>query len=321
MFESKTAMFLYAISPVHMGSGTAIGAIDNPIQRERHTEHPMMAGSGIKGALRHHWAAAGDLDLVERIFGPYEEAAEHAGALSLADAQLVLFPVRSRRRSFVYTTCPTALARLKRLLGLAGITEADSWQIPRLGEDECVVLDEQLLHDGHLVLEAYRFQPTAEPGDAGAIAGWLAKHALPEGDGFEYFRTKLRTDLVVLSDSRLGFFVRHATVVEPHVRINDESGTADDGGLFYTENLPPESLLVSLVMCSVERYSKDKKPEQVLAASDVLKTFRDGDDGKSLPGFDGALVQVGGDATTGRGQVVLRVARPGQTEEVGDADS
>jgi CRISPR-associated protein Cmr4 len=51
MFEKKAAVFLYAVSPVHMGAGQAIGVIDNPIQRERHTNHPCFAGSGIKGAV------------------------------------------------------------------------------------------------------------------------------------------------------------------------------------------------------------------------------------------------------------------------------
>ncbi|MFQ5745455.1 MAG: type III-B CRISPR module RAMP protein Cmr4 [Acidobacteriota bacterium] len=116
MFESKAAMFLYSVSPVHMGAGTALGAIDNPIQRERHTGHPTIAGSGLKGAMRHEarwrWKTK---DLVGRIFGPDpedERASEHAGALSVSDAQIVLFPVRSLRRSYVYATCPTALARL-----------------------------------------------------------------------------------------------------------------------------------------------------------------------------------------------------------------
>lgn len=53
MFEKKVPIFIYCVSPVHMGAGAAIGVIDNPIQRERHTEYPMIAGSGLKGAIRH----------------------------------------------------------------------------------------------------------------------------------------------------------------------------------------------------------------------------------------------------------------------------
>ena len=144
MFEQKAAMFLYAVSPVHAGSGTALGAIDNPIQREVHTRHPAVAGSGLKGAMRHAALAEARangqggtftlLDVAE-IFGPggdlkdadgnvpkgvSTEASDHGGALSVGDAQLVLFPVRSPKRSYVYATCPTALGRLRRLLQLAG---------------------------------------------------------------------------------------------------------------------------------------------------------------------------------------------------------
>lgn len=40
MFQTSATVFLYAVSPVHMGAGQAIDVIDNPIQRERHTGHP-----------------------------------------------------------------------------------------------------------------------------------------------------------------------------------------------------------------------------------------------------------------------------------------
>ena len=98
MFEATRLVFYYAVSPVHMGAGSAIGAIDSPIQREVHTKHPMFAGSGLKGALRHHfnraWPRAEGDDrkpnsLINRIFGPDTSASDFAGALSLSDAQLV----------------------------------------------------------------------------------------------------------------------------------------------------------------------------------------------------------------------------------------
>ncbi len=59
MFEHTRLLFLYAVSPVHMGAGQAISVIDNPIQRERHTDHPLVAGSGLKGTLRHHLEESG----------------------------------------------------------------------------------------------------------------------------------------------------------------------------------------------------------------------------------------------------------------------
>ncbi len=309
MFEKKAPMFLYCVSPVHMGAGTALGAIDNPIQRERHTEFPMMAGSGIKGALRHEWTSREGRDgVVKQLFGPKPDdgpkadASDHAGCVSFADAQLVAFPVRSLRRSFVYATCPTALARLKRLLVLGGVAEAGEWEIPGVEDDDCALLEGSKVVSGDdgskVVLEAYEFKSRPMPKLVDIVA-WLAEHALPGGDGFAEFRAKLEADLVVLSDERFGYFVRHSTVVEPHVRIDDATGTADDGGLFYTENLPPESILVSLVMCSEERKKKGDGAEP-MPAQEVLQTIT-----TAGPRRDGALVQIGGDATTGRGQVVL----------------
>ena len=35
MFEAKQLVFYYAVSPVHMGAGSAIGAIDSPIHPGR----------------------------------------------------------------------------------------------------------------------------------------------------------------------------------------------------------------------------------------------------------------------------------------------
>jgi CRISPR-associated protein Cmr4 len=307
MYECKSALFAYCLTPLHAGAGTALGVIDNPIQRERHTGHPVVAGSGVKGALRHEVESrTGGMErsLVGRIFGPETNAAEHAGAVAFSDAQLVLFPVRSLRGCFVHATSPTALARLQRLLVIAGVAEAARWTIPAVQKMECGVLDDDLRTGDDLVLESFalRVDPAAKK-HLEAIAGDIAQLALPPEAGqpwTPYFRDRLRRGVVLLHDEQLGHFVRTSTVVEPHVRIADESGTADDGGLFYTECLPPESLLACLVMSSRERRKKGEKGDDELLASDVMKKVRDA--------LDGRDVQVGGDATSGRGQVVLSFA-------------
>lgn len=129
---------------------------------------------------------------------------------------------------------------------------------------------------------------------------------MPNGDAYAFFHDKLATDLVLLSDEDFSYFVRNATVVEPHVRINNETGTADDGGLFYTENLPPESLLLAPVMASMERTTdKIRGDKNRLDATTALKAVLAGD-GNGFGGLGGKLLQIGGDATTGRGQVVCK---------------
>lgn len=327
MFEASQLVFYYAVSPVHMGAGSAIGAIDSPIQREVHTQHPMFAGSGIKGALRHHfsraWLREGDgghskpHSLINRLFGPDTGASDFAGALSLTDAQLVALPVRSLKGGFAYVTSPLALARLQRLALQAGL--AADWVVPTVAENKALVASANLLGQrpgaqanaaaDQLVLEAFEF--TAQPSPAlAATALWMATHALP-GTSNQFFADKLQADLVLLNDTDFAHFARHAMVVEPHVRINDDTGTADDGGLFYVENLPPETLMVGLAQATVERFKKKDSRRSdspaLLSALQVLQTVLAGQ-GADVPGISGKLLQMGGDATTGRGLVLVQAA-------------
>jgi CRISPR-associated protein Cmr4 len=302
MFQEKALMFIYCVTPVHAGTGTAIGAIDSPIQRERHTGYPTIAGSGIKGALREHCRGNGsDTDpALTAVFGPPPaSSSDHAGACSFADAQIVLFPVRSPKNAFYYVTCPTALFTLQRLAALANVPPSPPWRNLQPEEPQYIPLGTDA--GGQLYLEAFKFEKAS--GDGVAVGEWLANQALPaEKSWLAFFRNKIKQDVVLVHNEVFGHFVRHSTLVEPHVRINDESGTAEDGGLFYVENLPPESLLVSLVMASKVRRNANntqtnhgnKIPE---SAADVIRYLE-----KKL---DGQLVQLGGDSTTGRGQVLL----------------
>ena len=304
MYEAKQLVFYTCVSPVHMGAGSAVGAIDNPIQREVHTEYPLIAGSGLKGAVRHHftrsWGGEGSKALIARLFGPEKEASDHAGAIAFTDAALVAFPVRSLKNTYVYATSPTALGRLKRLAdGMA------PWTVPAVAEGHALVAGTSALSNNRLVLEAFDFA-AKEDGGVKAIAQWLAEHSLPAGTEHQFFRDKLAADLVVLSDTEFSHFVRHATVVEPHVRILNETGTADPGGLFYTENLPPETILAGLVMASVERRKSGANPDGLMNAQQVIDAVLK-DDGKRQ-GLTDRLLQVGGDATTGRGLIVVHSA-------------
>ena len=291
------AVFLYAVSPVHMGAGQAVDIIDNPIQRERHTKHPCFAGSGIKGAVRHGYKAlGGDEKDIDSLLGPDAGSATlHAGAVSFGDAQLVALPVRSLLGGYVYATCPQALARAQRLLKLQAAPGAFDWPDLSVADGHCLFANSALLSDNKLHLEAFEYVAKAsEP--LARLAASLAANALPEKDEFRYFRDKLARDLVVLSDTDFGYFAEHAMLVEPHVCIDPETGTAKEGGLFYTENLPPESLLIAPLMASCTRTGKEGEYLEAEAVFSRIKSI-----------LDGRLLQIGGDATTGRGLVVAKV--------------
>lgn len=296
MFQKQAAVFFYAVSPVHMGAGQAVDVIDNPIQRERHTGHPCFAGSGIKGAIRHGFAALdGNPAHIDLLFGPESGSSElHAGAVSFGDAQLVVLPVRSLKGGYVYATCPLALGRARRLLTLCGVQA--KWVVPDVAQGQCVVNNAALLSDnGTLYLEAFEYTNVAA--DITALAQDIADTALPNAPEYAFFREKLGRDLVVLSDSDFSYFSQYAMLVEPHVRIDPKSGAAaKEGGLFYTENLPPESIMLAPLMASQTRSGKGNGE---LSAAEVLSQM------KTL--IDTQVMQFGGDATTGRGLVVARV--------------
>jgi len=319
MFQKKAAIFFYTVSPVHMGVGTAVGIVDNPIQRERHTGHPCFAGSGIKGAVRHGFASLGGNDsLKSELFGPDSESSAkadssankkglYAGALSFGDAQIVVFPVRSLRKGYVYATCPQALARTQRLLGQLGIKV--NWKISSLqvGEGECLLVDKELISsENRLHLEVFEYT-VANNSDSDEdkknkeklknIANDIAEKAIGKSNCQKFFRDKLAEHIVVLSDTDFGYFVEHATIVEPHVRIEDTTGAASSGGLFHTENLPPESILVAPLLIGNSRKPRGNNGEE----HDADWAFQ------KIEVIHEKCLQLGGDATTGRGLVVARI--------------
>ena len=51
MNELNSIAIMYGITPCHAGSGSSMGIVDLPIQRERHTNWPVIQSSGVKGAL------------------------------------------------------------------------------------------------------------------------------------------------------------------------------------------------------------------------------------------------------------------------------
>jgi CRISPR-associated protein Cmr4 len=306
MYERAMLMFLYASTPVHFGAGVSLGAVDLAIQRERHTTYPMAQGSGIKGALRHHLSARvngngrGQREIT-LVFGPdgkdEERPSDHAGAVAFGDGRLGLFPVRSLAGTFAYCTSSLVLGRLRRDADLVGLETG--WEAPADPAEGQVLVAEKspVVVDGKVVLEDYDLQASTVPA-VQAIAGWIADRALPRRPAFEFFKKRIATHLVIVNENQFRHLAQSATVVEPHVRIDDDTGTADGGGFFYAEHLPPDSLLWSVAGVAAARGAKDD-PEWRDPAR-VERYLRER--------LDDQAVQVGAEATTGRGLVHLRFA-------------
>ena len=131
MFERKAAVFLYAVSPVHLGAGSAVGVIDNPIQRERHTGHASFAGSGIEGGLPPGFEAlGGDPGLVDRLLGPASQSrrfVRRCGKLRRRATRCLSGAQPAQRLRCLCRCSPQALARARRLLALIGV--AARWAV------------------------------------------------------------------------------------------------------------------------------------------------------------------------------------------------
>lgn len=48
-------MSIFTRTPLHVGCGSSVGAVDQPVVRERHTGYPVIPGSAIKGVLADLW--------------------------------------------------------------------------------------------------------------------------------------------------------------------------------------------------------------------------------------------------------------------------
>lgn len=115
----------YTLTPLHAGAGESAEAIDLPVQREKHTEYPVVYSSGIKGSLRYYFQITPSLQgYVDEIFGKegYEAG---SGKVVFTDAKILFFPVRSSEGVFKWVTCPFVISRLKRDLKFININLED----------------------------------------------------------------------------------------------------------------------------------------------------------------------------------------------------
>lgn len=310
MFKNAKIMFMYTETSLHCGSGSSLGVVDLPIQREKYTDYPVCQASGIKGAVR-EWFEMTQLDNSQNkifwTFGPDFERGDgdaFAGAATFTDGRLLLFPIRSLNGLFAYTTSRFALSRFKRDAQMSGAKDIP-WGVP--SESAHTVLGAKDSRVGitaqkKIVLEEYTYD-FEEKDEVTKIAEWIAANAIPNGQEYDdYWRKKVKTDLVILPDDVFRDFVKQSTEVQARIRINNETKTVDKGALFYEEALPTDSMLYSVVMAHDPATDKSKRPQDLQDSQDVMKF---------LCTLDGKRLQLGGDVTIGKGIVNLRFLNGG----------
>jgi CRISPR-associated protein Cmr4 len=272
----KTTMLGFlAESAIHCGAGRSAGIIDLPIAREAATDYPFIAGSGLKGALRDRAGTRGqrpgrsDAEIeveIGSIFGKQDQA----GKLLVADARLLLLPVRCLSGAYRWVTSPLLLERLKRDLARSGI--ATKLEVPAMGPGSV-----RAAGAGKLYLEEREFSISGScPGD---VIDAIKPFVLHDGT-----KQRLAPQIALVSDDELTWFCRYAVPLQARNVLDDAKRSTN---LWYEESLPPDTLLYTLVMARDEN------------ARRALNTMFDGD----------PYLQIGGNETVGHGWVAVALRR------------
>lgn len=298
-------MFMDVITPLHNGSGEGVGLVDNPILRERTTQFPIIQASSIKGVLRDAYGKEYDSDVVFSLFGPPPNSgADHAGAISFGEGQILAFPVRSLKGCFVWVTSPLVLWRFYQKIGITGkdtgkedlfielkklidkiISGMDNAMICPSGRGTLLLNGEN--KDEKLLLEEFPIG-CDDSKELEEFAKEVSKKIYGSGND-NFLKNEFEKKLVLLNDDTFRYFVTNATEVVPNIQIG-EKGTTVKGSLRYTEYLPSETIMYSTLI--FEKSRRDEKD-----AKGVKKLFAD-----KLPK---KTIQIGGDETTGKGIVKL----------------
>ncbi|WP_296664238.1 type III-B CRISPR module RAMP protein Cmr4 [Treponema sp. UBA753] len=284
MFENTSIAIMYAVTPCHAGSGSALGVVDLPIQRERHTNWPMIQASGVKGAFRANFdrfknkiankEQIKDFEkLTESIFGTSSNGG-YAGSLSISDAKILAFPMRSNVSPFVWITCPSVLKRLEKDLSVANFNsiEFDSSKFS-VSDDKAISLGKSELK-GNVLLEDYEVQ--------------VADSEIKEFSEIEpFFKDAER--LLLVSDDVFNYGVSNCTQIMAQIKIDSKTGTTQDGSLRYQEELPSDT-----VMYTVIHWGDSKNSVEDKLKAETIKNF-------ITEEVIANHIQIAGDETCGRG--------------------
>lgn len=281
MNKDFSIAIMYAVTPCHAGSGSALGVVDLPIQRERHTNWPMIQASGVKGAFRANFdryknnlsdeekAKVKEINkLADSIFGT-SEGTGYAGSSSFSDAKILAYPMRSDVSTFVWITCPAVLKRLQKDLAFAG-EDIAKCKIPEVKENEAVLIKGSI--SGNVLLEDYEVKVLNDK----------------KVEGFDvYFEGADR--LILVSDEVFNYGVTNCTQIMAQIKIDSKTGTTADGSLRYQEELPSDTLMYTVI-----HWGDSKNTVEDKLKADTIKRFITEEVIKNH-------IQIAGDETCGRG--------------------
>jgi len=289
-------LYIFTRTPLHVGAGSSVGAVDQPVQRERHTGFPIIPGSSIKGVLRDYFRHRNNGNLhvffgesqkegqerLEKEDKPAEELKKYqgsAGALGFSEAKLLLFPLRSAKGTFAMATSSLALSRYLRDLKSANCEIKTPTELPGEVEDLHCYAGESIKIKDQVVLEEYCFRAKKEnfPEEwAEHFSGLLDDSVLKAS----------KDRFVLLSDGDFSHFALNACQINTHVSIDPETGTNKNEALFNEETVPSETLF----------YSPFHQMDRLSGDNGIFKELE-----------KEKIIQFGGNSTTGLGFSTVKI--------------
>jgi CRISPR-associated protein Cmr4 len=242
MFTDSVVLSFYFETPLQAAAASVLGSVDRPVQRERTTLWPFIHATTVEASLRKSIASVAGDDTAAKLFG----TAEAGSAVSIGDARLLLFPVRSSAAPFIWITCPAVIARLRRDLARSIGKEIPA--PPNVKADEILTTEAWKHGDEPIAAEEVVLKPRRgfDP------APWIA--LVPcSGAGYDGFDQELAGSLGLVADEVFALLARTATEIDTVV--------GEDGAPQYAEAVPADTLFYVPLMGTVAKAGKGKKKD------------------------------------------------------------
>ncbi|MGB9639156.1 MAG: type III-B CRISPR module RAMP protein Cmr4, partial [bacterium] len=258
-------LFMYALTPVHMGSGQSLSYVDLPIQREKVTSFPVLWSSGIKGVFRNNFSRYLDINsdnknLVDTIFGPEDSDDSFSSCISITDAKILFYPVRSLKGVFAYITSPFVLKRffneLSSLLNknneLNKNNAFNDLKNLNLEDNKIVIKNDSILKisDSQVALEEFVFDIDSNnniDSDNNNLVKALFKVKLFKELKGLVGDNDFEERVAIVSDNVFKDFVNYSVEIRTRIRIDQEKGVTKEGALFTQEFTPSNSIFYSFI--------------------------------------------------------------------------
>ncbi|SNX54959.1 type III-B CRISPR module RAMP protein Cmr4 [Thermoanaerobacterium sp. RBIITD] len=270
------------LDPVHIGEGGyKLGRVDNTIVRDPATDLPKIPGTSMSGVTREFYTIyliendndcknksddKDKRDCAEKKAKDYFGDDKKQGMVRFYDGEIIFFPVSSIQGTIWITTKDL----LKYWFGEISSENGENIKIPDVVEDKAYAIkgidSNKPLNLGWILLEIGNISNGSVIVLPKDINEWVKR-------------------IVIVSDKLFSHIVNDNLEVRTSVRINPETGTADDGALFTYEAIPRGTILGFEV--GIDKHKNGCKN----IMTDVLPYFK--------------LLGIGGMGTRGFGRIEL----------------